>query len=57
MLREGYQVEFEPVSHRARTSGSSKYTNLGRLWVSLADLAGVIWLARRARAPGRIDET
>ena len=56
MLREGYQVAFETVSHRARTTGASKYTNLGRLWVSIADLAGVMWLTRRARSAGDVQE-
>ena len=56
MLREGYAVAFETVGHRARTSGASKYTNLGRLKVSLADLAGVLWLASRARSPGGVEE-
>jgi glycosyltransferase involved in cell wall biosynthesis len=56
MLREGYQVAFEPVSHRARTTGASKYTNLGRLWVSLSDMLGVIWLRKRARNPEGADE-
>ena len=56
VLREGYDVAFETVGHRARTSGASKYTNLGRLWVSLSDLTGVMWLARRARRPGSVDE-
>jgi glycosyltransferase involved in cell wall biosynthesis len=57
MIREGYQVAFEPVNHRARQSGRSKYTNLGRLGASLFDLAGVVWLSRRARDPGGVDET
>ena len=56
MIREGYAVTFEPVSHRPRTTGASKYTNLGRLWVSLSDLLGVMWLRKRARAPGGADE-
>jgi dolichol-phosphate mannosyltransferase len=56
MLREGYEVAFERVSHRARTTGASKYTNLGRLWVSLADLAGVVWLRARARPTGAVTE-
>lgn len=51
-LREGFDVAFLDVNHRPRTSGRSKYTNLGRLWVSLADLAGVLWLRARARDPG-----
>ena len=56
MLREGYETAFVPVNHRHRTSGRSKYTNLGRLWASLSDLAGVIWLKSRARSPGAVDE-
>jgi hypothetical protein len=56
VLREGYEVAFETVGHRPRTSGASKYTNLGRLWVSLGDLAGVLWLAARARRPGTVEE-
>ena len=56
MLREGYETAFEPVGHRPRQAGRSKYTNLGRLWASLSDLSGVIWLRSRARDPGAIDE-
>jgi glycosyltransferase involved in cell wall biosynthesis len=54
MLREGYDVAFRPVGHRPRTSGASKYTNLGRLAVGVSDLMGVMWLKRRARNPGPI---
>lgn len=56
MLREGYTTSFRPVGHRHRRSGRSKYTNLGRLWASLSDLLGVIWLQSRARDPGVIEE-
>ena len=56
MQREGYQVAFQPVNHRPRGSGRSKYTNLGRLWAALSDLQGVLWLKRRARDPGTIRE-
>ena len=56
MLREGYQVAFQPVNHRHRQTGQSKYTNLGRLWASLSDLFGVMWLQSRARNPGGADE-
>ena len=56
MLREGYRTAFLPVSHRAREHGRSKYTNLGRLKVSLADLRGVRWLQSRARLPGDVTE-
>ena len=56
MIREGYSVAFEPVNHRHRTTGVSKYNNLGRLWASLSDLSGVIWLQSRARNPEGWDE-
>ena len=56
MLREGYTTLFLPVGHRPRTSGASKYTNLGRLWASASDLAGVMWLQSRARRPGPVIE-
>jgi glycosyltransferase involved in cell wall biosynthesis len=56
MRREGYAVAFRPVSHRPRATGRSKYTNWGRLWASLSDLRGVIWLQSRARDPGAVEE-
>ena len=56
MLREGYATEFADVNHRHRQHGVSKYTNLGRLLVSIADLRGVMWLNRRARNPEGWDE-
>jgi len=56
MLREGFEVAFEPVNHRRREAGASKYTNLGRLGVALFDLAGVVWLRSRARDPGAVSE-
>jgi glycosyltransferase involved in cell wall biosynthesis len=56
MLREGYEAAFEPVGHRPRQAGRSKYTNLGRLWASFSDLAGVMWLNSRARDPGAVTE-
>ena len=56
MIREGYQVTFEPVGHRARMTGASKYTTLGRLWASLSDLLGVMWLNSRSRLPGAVIE-
>ncbi len=51
MLREGYEISHVDVSHRERNTGQSKYTNLGRLWVSLSDIFGVIWLRNRCRLP------
>jgi glycosyltransferase involved in cell wall biosynthesis len=56
MRREGYAIAFRPVGHRPREAGRSKYTNLGRLWASISDLAGVIWLTSRSRNPGRVEE-
>ena len=51
MLREGYDVRFVEVNHRPRAHGASKYTNFGRLLVSVKDILGVRWLQRRYR-PG-----
>jgi len=56
MRREGYEITFRPVNHRHRQTGASKYTNLGRLWASLSDLLGVMWLQSRSRSPGGVDE-
>ncbi len=56
MRREGFETAFAPVRHRARVHGRSKYTNLGRLAVAFRDLAGVVWLKARARAPVTISE-
>ncbi|HEX6865881.1 MAG TPA: glycosyltransferase family 2 protein [Caulobacteraceae bacterium] len=57
MLREGYDVAFEPVNHRAREIGQSKYTNFGRLKVAINDLLGVMWLQSRSRLPGEVSES
>lgn len=54
--REGLETIFLDVNHRARTTGQSKYTNLGRIYVALSDLLGVMWLNRRSRLPGRTPE-
>lgn len=56
MKREGFEVEFSPVNHRAREHGRSKYTNFQRLRVAVRDLFGVVWLKARARSPGSISE-
>jgi len=56
MKREGFSCEFRDVSHRPRGAGQSKYTNFGRLFASLADMIGMIWLNGRARNPGGTDE-
>jgi len=47
--REGGLVESMPVRHRQRTSGASHYGFLNRAWAGVVDMAGVLWLRRRAR--------
>ncbi len=54
--REGLKTDFLEVNHRPRGTGRSKYTNWRRLKASLGDLAGVVWLLGRARAPGQVEE-
>ena len=56
MIREGYQIAFQPVGHRPRASGQSKYTNLQRLGAAVSDILGVMWLRSRARDPGGVEE-
>lgn len=51
--RENCAVQVVPVNHRHRTRGRSKYTNLGRLFVGIPDLLGVMWLIRRS--PGKLE--
>ncbi|MBW8734010.1 MAG: glycosyltransferase family 2 protein [Asticcacaulis sp.] len=54
--REGFVTLIEPVGDRLRTTGQSKYTNIGRLAVALSDLPGVMWLNSRLRKPGKVSE-
>ena len=56
MKREGYRLEFEDVGHRPRMAGQSKYSNLGRLFASISDMLGVMWLNSRFRKTGGWDE-
>ncbi|MGY0505750.1 glycosyltransferase family 2 protein [Luteimonas sp. e5] len=49
MQRAGWRTLSVPVNHRARSSGVSKYTNLGRALVGVRDLLGVSWLIARQR--------
>src|SRR5580658_10742483 len=51
VLREGGTVRSVPVNHRPRQRGVSKYGVFDRLAVSIADLAGVLWLRRRGSRP------
>ena len=53
--RYGHPLVCRPVSHRARTAGTSKYTNWGRALVGVVDLLGVVWLTRRTHPPKRMD--
>jgi dolichol-phosphate mannosyltransferase len=54
MQRAGGRVRSVEIGHRPRQSGASHYGIGNRLWVGLVDLAGVLWLGRRA-APWRLD--
>jgi dolichol-phosphate mannosyltransferase len=49
MQRAGWRTVSVPVNHRHRTSGVSKYNNLGRALVGIKDLLGVSWLIQRSR--------
>lgn len=51
ILRAGGQVISEPVNHRPRMAGYSKYGTLDRLWVGMTDLLGVMWLKQRTKLP------
>ena len=54
-LRQGYRVAYLLVGHRPRERGTSKYSNVRRAMIGVADLMGVWWLRRRARLP-TVDE-
>jgi dolichol-phosphate mannosyltransferase len=58
VMAAGFRVAETPVRHRPRLKGTSKYgTGINnRLWVGLADLAGVCWLRRRS-LPYQISDT
>jgi dolichol-phosphate mannosyltransferase len=49
MQRAGWKTVSVPVGHRARSTGVSKYNNLNRALVGVADLRGVAWLIRRSK--------
>jgi len=53
----GLPVVLQPVSHRPRLRGQSKYNNLGRALVGIVDMFGVLWLSHRTRSPGHVSET
>jgi dolichol-phosphate mannosyltransferase len=52
-VMNGFAIAEVPVNHRPRFSGTSKYGGgiKSRLWVGLADLAGVYWLSKRVIKP------
>ncbi|WP_336407778.1 glycosyltransferase family 2 protein [Gallaecimonas kandeliae] len=54
--RAGAKVLSQPVNHRARTAGVSKYGLNNRLWVGLVDMFGVRWLQKRAKLPTLTEE-
>lgn len=56
MQAEGFAVETRDVNHRPRKHGRSNYTNFGRLADAASDLRGVMWLRKRRRSPGGVDE-
>ncbi|MDO8940836.1 MAG: glycosyltransferase family 2 protein [Methylicorpusculum sp.] len=49
ILRAGGRVHSEPVNHRPRINGHSKYGTLDRLAAGIIDLMGVLWLKKRSR--------
>jgi dolichol-phosphate mannosyltransferase len=49
--RNGGATVSVEVGHRPRRSGSSHYGVLDRLWAGITDLAGMLWLKRRALRP------
>lgn len=51
----GHRVAFLPVNDRPRERGRSKYGNLSRAVVGLADLLGVMWLRLRSTLPATRD--
>jgi glycosyltransferase involved in cell wall biosynthesis len=49
VMMQGGRIQQIPVNHRARTAGTSKYTNWRRLKKTIRDLRGVCWLKSRTR--------
>ena len=59
--REGWRIEVVAVTHAERLCGHSKYSNLQRAVVGVADLLGTAWLICRRklpqiRAPGLLEK-
>ena len=55
MMREGWRIETVDVTHRERSSGRSKYSNLARGLVGIPDLMGAAWLIRRSGRRGPVE--
>jgi dolichol-phosphate mannosyltransferase len=53
--RAGWRTVSVPVNHRERSTGISKYNNLHRAWVGLADLRGVGWLIKRSKTASAVE--
>lgn len=51
----GGRVVSVEVSHRPRRRGKTHYGILDRLWVSIVDLVGVMWLERRMKRPQAVE--
>jgi dolichol-phosphate mannosyltransferase len=56
MQMRGVRIVQVPVGHRPRAHGATKYGMLNRLFVGIVDIFGVMWLRRRQRRPGRVEE-
>ncbi|WP_128294199.1 glycosyltransferase family 2 protein [Afifella aestuarii] len=54
--REGYEIALVDVADRERRHGTSKYGIFDRLWVGIADLFGVWWLASRRKVRPQLSE-
>jgi len=54
--RDGYAIALVDVKDRPRLTGVSNYGFFDRLWVGIADLAGVAWLCRRRRKIADVKE-
>lgn len=52
----GATLYCQETRHRHRLHGVSKYTNLNRALVGVADLLGVLWLQKRTRLPDRLPQ-
>lgn len=57
VMTAGYKVAYEPVNDRARLAGQSKYTNFSRALTGIYDLFGVVWLRKRTKVPGIVEDS